>query len=225
MTTEGIADLQGLPTELIERLIEAVDSPYQDDWYEVAWYLVFAIGGKALAKIDPDTGSEPPPGSVGAMMRETLDLVTRQEYFDAIQNRLAEIVLSGVREDFVIRSLRDELTRQVGSLADDTAHGSEKREERVAKLRSWAEDPAMIARFRDGVAKDDPKAASMTDEEVAEQLREMAAELGPIQLETELDRWAAVERWTARAEALVSDTIIDEWLDRYSMRVISRGGE
>ncbi len=49
--------------ELIRRLMDMVN--IDGHWPDLAWFLVFAAGGRRLNEIVPDTGVEPPPGSVG----------------------------------------------------------------------------------------------------------------------------------------------------------------
>ncbi len=80
--------------------------------------LVFPAGGRRLNEIVPDTGVEPPPGSVGEQERRAHVLVSRAEHFQAIEDRLAQLVQSGLREDVLVRALRDDLTIRLREYAE-----------------------------------------------------------------------------------------------------------
>src|SRR6266851_6918796 len=126
-------DPEGIAGELVDRLANAVNSPHDRDWLDLSWFLVFAIGGAVLARILPDTGKEPPPGSHGAELRKTHEVVSRDVYFSRIRMRLTQLVESGLREDILIRALRDELTAQCQEFAQTEA-GDTRREELRIKL-------------------------------------------------------------------------------------------
>lgn len=207
-------EIIGESGELVERLVEAVNS---NDWQELSWILVFAVGGEPT-RVDPDTGHNYPAGSVGAERRKTHRVVSRDEYFKLIGARLTEVVRFGLREDVLVRGLRDEITRQMRSFAD-MEQGHERRAETKANLERRAADPDFIARFREEMATKDPTIAAMSDQQIAENFLSMAERLAPVPLERELDLWATVDRWVSRADDLISDAVIDQWLDRFVERV------
>lgn len=207
-------EIVGESGELIERLVDATNS---NDWHELSWILVFAVGGEP-ARVEPDTGHEYPAGSVGAERRKTHRVVSRDEFFALIRTRLLEVVRLGLREDVLVRGLRDEITRQLRSFAD-MEEGSERRAKTKAKLERRAADPDFIARFRAEMARKDPTVAAMSDQQIAETFLNMAERLAPVPLERELDLWATVDRWVGRADDVISDAVIDLWIDRFADRI------
>jgi hypothetical protein len=66
-----MADPDGEQHELIDRLLEAVGSTTEEDWFSLVFPLVFAIGGSELSSVVPDHGGEPKPGTMGAALRKT----------------------------------------------------------------------------------------------------------------------------------------------------------
>jgi hypothetical protein len=216
---EDIPDIEGRAGELIDRLIAAVNSPQGSDWYEVAWSLVFAIGGEQLLGTEPDTGREPVPGSVGEELRRIHDVASRDEYFQMIGAQLMELTGSGLREDVLIRALRDELTRGIGNFVY-TEEANSRRERTRENLEEWSTQADMIATYRGELAKYDSSASSSSDEEIAADLRSLAERFGPVPLETELGSWLRLDRWNERATRWLSDGTIDDWFDRYGERMI-----
>lgn len=209
---------KGVDSELVDRLIAAVNSPHERDWLNMVWFLVFAVGGDELDRLEPDSGHEPRPGSVAAERRARLQLVSRDAYFRHIRNRLTQLVRSGVREDFLVRALRDELTTNCQILANTEA-GNTKREELRESLERRALDPEFIAVFRARLAAKDPAAGLLSDDEVGDRLRNMASMTEPMSKADEQEAWNRATRWNEQAEA-VSDRVIVLWKDRYAMRAI-----
>jgi hypothetical protein len=207
----------GVDGELVDRLISAVNSSHERDWLNIVWFLVFAVGGDDLDRLEPDSGREPSPGSVAAERRTRLQLVSRDAYFRHIRNRLMQLVQSGVREDFLVRALRDELTTNCQMLANTEA-GNTKREELRDSLERRATDPEFIAVFRARLAAKDPSAALLTDDEVGARLRNMASMTEPMSKADEQEAWNRAARWNEQAEAL-SDRVIALWKERYAFRV------
>ena len=217
---DSTSDLKGDAGELVTRLVDAVFSPEDRDWIDLGIFLAHAVGGDGLDRIMPDDGSETVPGTMGALMRKTAEVVSRDEYSRRVASRILGLVRSGVREDFLVRALRDELTATMQHMAQ-TEGGSLRRETDAASMRATADDPAAIATHRGSLAKRDPEAAMLTDEEIAKRLREAAAYLGkPVPKEQELDRWARSTRWNERAQA-VSDRVIAIWDARNTERLLA----
>ena len=169
----------GVDGELVDRLLAAVNSPHEHDWLNTVWFLVFAIGGDDLYRLEPDSGREPIPGSVGAERRARRQLVSREAYFRHIKHRLMQLIQSGVREDFLVRALWDELTTNCQMLANTEA-GNTKREEFRERLEQRAADPEFIAVFRGRLAAKDPEVGRLSDDEVADRLRNMASRMEPM---------------------------------------------
>ena len=215
-------EIRGAGGELVERLIEAVNSRHAFDWLTMGHQLVFAIGGRELVRITPDTGSLPAPGSYGERRQRTHEVVSRDVYFHAIRHRLLDLVASGVREDVLVRALRNELTRQAHQFADGEGANARRKETRERFDRA-ADDPAMLADLRERMAKLDPEVALWSDDQVAENVKSLAQLLGPIPPEVQMVSWLAAFRWEQQVAALVSDAALAEWLDRWVERGSSQG--
>ena len=213
-------DPVGHQGELVDRLIAAVNAPDDDDWRELLFYVVATIGGSELAKVLPDDGHEPPPGSYGADLRKTHPLVSRDTYVELVRVRLLRLVTSGLREDFLVRGLRDEITTRCQHLAD-TEEGDTRREELRGDLRSMSRDPEKIAAFRSAIARRDPAASQLTDDEIAARIRSLQQVIGPIQRASAQEHWDRVTRWNEKA-ITISDQAISVWFDKYLRRMSSR---
>lgn len=210
-----MADPIGADGELVDRLLAAVNSSHDRDWVELGWFLIFAVGGAELMAIEPDTGREPPPGSVGEKRRKTSELVTRSSYIDRIRRRLLSMVRSGVREDFLVRALRDDLTAHCHEFARTEAANT-RREEFRARIERGAASAETLAAFRASLAEDDPAAALLNDDQIAQRLRDMASSdlLKPMSRENEQDAWDRTSRWNDQVAAAVSDQALAVWMDR-----------
>jgi hypothetical protein len=201
-------EIKGLPGELIERLVTLIDS---DDfgpsasWHQQADYLVFAVGGEDLQAVTPDTGNTYEPGTIGAVHLATHEVLSRADFFGVLRERLAVLVNAGLREDFLVRSLRDELRRQLRTFVPDEA-SAWRRQQTKEHLERSAEN------------------LSVVDTELAERLRRMACKFSPVPLEEERDAWLDMDRWDERAEGLLSNIVIEEWFRRYGDRVIRESG-
>ena len=199
--------------ELIGRLIEVVNTDGR--WYDLAWYLVFAVSGRRLDEIHPVSGVEPCPVTVGEVWRRTHEVVSRAAYFDAIRDRLTQLVQSGLREDVLVRALRDDLTIRLREFTevDDT---NRRREDMRRDLERRASNPSEVARFRETMAESDPeRAASLSDDELAAEIRTLGDRLTPIPIEGELRAWADHDQWVESIEAVLSDEAINTWLELY----------
>lgn len=206
-----MAALMGTHGELVDRLVAAVDSPEDNDWIELGWFMAFMIGGKDLHAVAPDTGHVPAPGTVGARERATHRVASRQEYMQMAHRRLMDLIDSGLREDLLVRAVRDELTHVLQEYAR-TEDADTRREETRSHIEQTASNPEQIAAFRDSLARVDPEASSMSDDEIAGRLREMAMSdlMQPTtqaQMQAALDRLA---RWRTRSE-VVSDLVLADW--------------
>ena len=216
-TTDAVSGDDG---ELIARLIGVVN--IDGRWYELSWYLVFAVGGRRLDEILPDTGVEPTPGSVGEELRRTHELVSRAAFFDAIGDRLTQLVRSGLREDVLVRALRDDLTARLREFTE-VEDANRRREELRQNLEQRASDPVEVARFREAMAESDPeRAAALTDDELAAEIRRLGERLSPIPIEGELRAWAEHDQWIESIEAVLSDEAINKWLQQYTQNALRR---
>jgi hypothetical protein len=206
-------DLKGAQGELVTRLVAAVFAPEDRDWMDLGIFLANLVGGDELDNVMPDDRKEHAPGTVGALMHKTATLVGRREYSERAAARILQLVRSGVREDFLVRALRDELTATMHHMAH-TEVGNTRRKADAARMQETVQDPAAIESFRRSWAKTDPEAAKLSDEEIAKQLGETAERFGkPMSRKEEQDHWARSTRWSSRAQA-VSDQVIETWRNR-----------
>jgi hypothetical protein len=213
---DHMPDLQGTPGELVERLVVAIDDA--DQWQEYAWHAVFAVGGKWLLTIEPDNGRIPLAGSVGAQLRRTHQLVSRASYMKALANRLEELVLTGLREDVLVRAVRNELERELAEQADMSGT-NDRRASTKETLERRAADSDFLERFQVDNAGRDPTLANLTAEQMAEHLRDMADRLQPPPIEVTVDSWGRLQRWQERTATYVSDKTLARWVELRALRV------
>jgi hypothetical protein len=205
---DKIAGRQG---ELIDHLIDLVNSEALGErgWETVTPFIVYFVGGKVLYDVMPDTGRDPAPGTVGERQRQLRRLVSREEYFELLRGRLCQLVVYGIDESFLVRSIRDGLRQELESLAD-VGTGDRNRAETRGFMERMSEDPAQIAAFR---AQLSPEDQTLSDDEISARLREMARSklFLPTSADDALDRWGLLSRWDEQMGALLPDAAFDEW--------------
>jgi hypothetical protein len=217
-----VSDIEGRDGELIDRfLLAANHSPAGSPsmWVDLGWVITFCLGGPF--ELVPDTGREPEPGTVGAMERKGKAVVGRQEYFDAIGARLRHLVRMGMNESFLVRALSNELSRWREHFASKTGEGDRNREALRKRILSTADDPERVAEYRrEQVEMGDRKAAQMSDEEFAEEMRRSANDemLQPTTAEQAVRHWAEKGEWEARRSEFVSENLIEQWGLRRALR-------
>lgn len=222
-------EIEGLPAELIDRLIELIDfgEDHGGAWHEHGWWIEFNLGGSRLEGVFVDTGHDLPPDSVGVdQRRHAKTIVNRQGYVALLRNRLAELVLDGLDEAFLVRALRDELRRWKVQATEGIGEVDARRATLAKNLRDSADDPAEIAAFRSLIAqRDQAMAESKSDNELAEMMRKMADRdhLKPITPERVVDQWAELQRWDEVVAVSLPDEIFVRWRDLYAARVVRRG--
>lgn len=217
---ERMDEIKGLPGELIDRLIELLnnDGLGQGVWYEVGFFAAGVLGGAELSRIDPDTGEEPRPGSRRDLRRQRSELVTRAEWFEAIEARLSGLVMSGMYEPFLVHNVRDEIRRQLEGLAQ-TGKADRRRAEDRETIEYLAGNPD---RARELLAERYTyRAAALTDAEITTQLRGLldTGLFDPISEHDELDRLVALDNWNQQADMLLPDGVVDEWLNLLMRRL------
>ena len=179
-------------------------------WYNVGRYAEVFVGGAALSRVDPDTGKDPTPGSVGEMMRREHLVVSREQWFEMIRDRLRDLVESGMDEAFLVRSIRDRIRPLLDSEIGEVDRSRTKTREHIERM---LEDPAELAAFRARLVKDDPSSEKLSDEEVSARLRRMAENklLRPISAEDARDTWVTLTNWDGQVALLLPDRSFDEW--------------
>lgn len=204
---------------MIDRLVAALDSSDGREWLELAWVVSFALGGEELTTVVPDNGDDPVPGTMGDVIRRTHTPVGRDEYFSRVRRRLEALVRAGMREDFLVRALRDEVTARVQGFAR-TEEANTRREELRAGLERTASDPDAIASFRAHLAETDPDATGLDDEEVTARLQDLASTMRPMATSDEQEAWNRARWWQDTVSRLISDTALATWLDKRADKVI-----
>jgi hypothetical protein len=206
--------IEGQPGELLDHLTQLLNNDALGDggWYNISSYVEVFLGGRALHSVVPDTGP-PMPGSVGEMMRQQHEVVSRERYFELVRERLGELVAVGLEEAFLVRSVRDAV-RQELEFMTDTGQADRNREEIRAFIERQAEDPAKISEFRAMLAEEDPSADQLTDGEIAERLRNMTKRLLPTSADEAVQKWGLLTRWDQQAADLLPDAIFAEWRQR-----------
>jgi hypothetical protein len=209
-----VVEVQGVPGELIDHLIELVNSDAlgQGVWHTVGSFAAVVLGGTKLDRIDPDTGEEPRSGSPGELRRRRSEVVTRTEWFGAIQARLCDLVECGVYEPFLVRSVRDEIRQRLKDLAE-TGESNRKRGEDREQIEYLADNPDHARAL---LAESDPySAAALTDAEITARLRGLLESglFDPMSEHDELDRLVALDKWDQEAARLLPDDVFNEWPD------------
>jgi hypothetical protein len=209
MRGEGHA-LSGDDGELIDLLIDAIRAG--DDWRDLVFWIVFAVGG-SVGQFALERDNPPVPGSVGEIDQATHEVLSEDAYFEAIRGRLREITLSGLREDVLVRGVRDDIAAQLGSLAD-FGRGQQRRDAIKEHLEGFAGDPG---EFRNFLAQANPLAAYLSDDEIEEDRLRMLSRFDP-DPDGELRRLAQRDRWAVVVQGSLSDEELSVWLDANSQR-------
>jgi len=167
---------RGEQGELIDRLITLLDNDALGEhmWYSVSRYAQMFIGGAALNRVDPDTGEEPAPGSVGELMRRGRQVLSREQWFEVIRGRLGDLVQSGMSKAFLVRSVRDSIRRMLDYSGAEIGESERDRAEMRERIQRMLEDSAELAVFRTLLADADPSAEALSDDEVSARLRRIA---------------------------------------------------
>lgn len=213
-------EIEGLPGELIDRLIEVLNNDALGDrsWYDVGIRAHSFVGGSA-ARTFPDTGEEPAPGTVGELVRRGRQLVSRDEWFEHLQGRLTELVMSGMSELFLVRSIRDEVRRALAD-AGNLGEADQNRADMRERIEHLLDHPADLASYRADLAERDPSVAALSDEEFSTRLRGMLEFSGfsPVSAEEAVDRWGTLNNWDGQVALLLSDSVLGDWQDRATDR-------
>jgi hypothetical protein len=208
-------EIKGEPGELIDRIITLLDNDALGEhmWYNVGRYAEMFLGGAALSRVDPDTGKEPAPGSVGELMRRGRQVVSREQWFELIRGRFGELVQSGMNEAFLVRSVRDSIRPLLDYSGPEISESERNRAETREHIQRMLEDPAELAAFRTLRADKDPSAEALSDDEVKAQLRRMVEGrlLRPMSADDVSDRWVALENWDRQTDSFLPDRVFSEW--------------
>lgn len=116
----------------------------------------------------------------------------------------------GLREDVLVRAIRDEVTRFLDTVVGDTEAEARRKARREYIVRALEDVPEHRRRLEES-GTDDPE---MTDLQVREILNTMLARLEPPTIEQELERVRLRGGWLQRRDALLSDEVLKTWLDK-----------
>jgi hypothetical protein len=220
MKRVAVDEIEGLPGELVGRLIELLDNDAlgEDAWFNLGSWLQEFIGGSAAGSY-PDRGEPPAAGTLGEVTSQLSEFVSRRRWFELLQGRLSELVGSGLYEPFLVRSVRDELRRMLAHLAD-VGYADRERAETRKRLERTIADPAELAAYRATLAERHPADANLNDDEVRAQLSMLLESklLVPTSPEDAVDRWAGLDSWDKHVAAFLPDDVFDDWSRRSLFR-------
>ncbi len=206
--------------ELIERMEGLLlNGPAGDpDWaYNISIYCSLWIGGSDVVAHHPRPATDYAPGTAGYELSQRYDLVSAEEYVRMIGRRMAELVERGLSEPFIVRALRNELSRTIERLTD-VGTASTSRQQIVEDLGNLKSSPERLQRYRETLARLDPAEADISDEELIRALSRFQRRLDPPDIDEASNKWAMVEHWRARSERLLSDELIEEWEQTMNLR-------
>lgn len=185
--------LTGADGELVERLVALVeDDGGSDDWWlDVGRVVADSVGG--CDDVVPESGRRGADGAVAWEHLGEREVVSRRTWMNRIRVRLAMLVDEGVAEDFLVRSLRDEITRSLAGPAHGA--GGDHRESGGAER----------SRYDQWIAE---QASSGDNLELSIVARALLAPTGAVDLTSGDDGLAA--RWAAASTA-IDDGSIDAW--------------
>ena len=214
-------EIEGLQGELIDRLIRVLNNDALGGslWYDVGVWAQALVGGAGAAAL-PDIGQEPVSGTVGVLMMRGRQRVSRDEWFERLEGRLSELVLSGMDEAFLVRGIRDEIRRKLAHAGDAGSVDRDRAELRM-HIRHLLDDPASLSAFRADVAERDPSAAVLSDDEFSARLQRILEGPGfrPISAGDAADWVSALTCWDAQVFSLLSNDVIDLWHTRMVTRL------
>jgi hypothetical protein len=202
--------------ELTGRFISAVNQepPSTEGWwYDLGIILTADLGG-SLGAVALESGKAAVRGSLGAMQRANRRVVDRDEFFELIRRRITELVASGMRESFLVRALRDEVTRYFDSMADFGGPAALRRAEQYERFQRMLDDPAERAEVRERLP-----GAPESDEELVAHINRMLHLFAPFDADQASERLANQAAWVTLSEA-VSEAVIDDWEQRQVFRFL-----
>ena len=200
----------GARGELIDLLVNAISSLPDDEWTEAATYAAFALGGPPLEFSAAPENRIPSAGTIGAEGFIAGLTMGREPYLALVRSRLLEVIKDGLREDFIVVAVADEISAQFESLTDTEA-GNEGRAKLAAVITRQLEDPAAL---RPAFAARDPSVAELSDDEVTQHLTRLLDRLKPAGDAEISERLTSKDHWeTARQQHLAAE-VVESWRAR-----------
>jgi len=200
----------GARGELVDLLVDAISSLPGDEWTDAATYAAFALGGPPLEFSAAPENRIPNAGTIGAEKFIAGRTMGREPYLALLRSRLVEVIKDGLREDFIVAAVADDISAQFESLTDTEA-GNEKRAKLAAGVTRQLEDPAA---FRLTVEARDPSVAELKDDEVIQHLTRLLDRLKPAG-DAEISEYlTSKSHWeTARQQHLAAE-VVEAWRAR-----------
>jgi len=190
-------------------LVAAIASVPGEEWMEAATYAAWALGGRPL-QFSPAPGWIPHAGTVGAEEFITGRTVGRERYLDLLRSRLVQVIDDGLREDFVVRAIADEVSMQFDRLTDTEASNASRARIGTAIAR-YVDDPAL---FRTDMAAQDPSVLDLNDDEVTHRLKSMLDRLKPVEHSERDPHLELKNHWEDARQRHLPTVFVDEWRNR-----------
>lgn len=140
----GVSDLSGVrgsAGELIGLLRSALGALPEVEAIEAATWIALVVGGAPARLSVIPTGVVPLAGTTGADSFVNGVAVEIGEYVSLVGARLGYLVANGLREDFLVRSLLDEVTRKWKREPDSELMATGEQDSREAPARHRAPAP------------------------------------------------------------------------------------
>ncbi|MCU1415775.1 MAG: hypothetical protein JWN80_3115 [Microbacteriaceae bacterium] len=200
----------GARGELVDLFVDAVSSLPGDEWMDPATYAAFALGGPPLRFSAAPDNRIPIADTVGAEHFIAGRTMGRERYLALIRSRLVEVIEDGLREDFIVEALVNNVSAQFERLTDTRA-GNESRAKLHATITRHIADPSA---FRSALAGRDPSVTELSDEEVTEQLTRLLNRLRPAGDAEVLEHLALKTHWEAARQQHLAREVLEAWRDR-----------
>jgi hypothetical protein len=200
----------GAPGELVDLLVTAISSVPGDEWTEAATFAAFALGGSPLEFSAAPENRIPNAGTIGAEKFIAGRTMGRERYLALLRSRLVEVIKDGLREDFIVAAVADDISAQFERLTDTEA-SNESRARLSTAISRYIADPAT---FRGEMAEQDPSVADLTDDEVKQRLTGMLNRLMPAGDAEVAAHLELKNHWEDARRQYLTAAALDEWRNR-----------
>lgn len=180
-------------------LLEA--SPQVDELrrYDCPAYIAAAIGGLPSDIVDdPDRLT---PGSYLHKRWLAGGTVEPDEWFEAFEQRVRDLVDDGMDPAFLVEAILDDLDRRYELMANTERANAARQRDRNGML-SILSDAEELERYRQRTVARSPELADLSIDEAAEQLRRLVERLPPIELDEEAGRLVELHQFRQDVDRL-----------------------
>lgn len=175
-----------------------------------ATYAAFALGGPALKFSAAPDNRIPIADTIGAEHFIAGRTMGRERYLALVRSRLVEVIEDGLREDFIVEAVANDVSAQFERLSDTRA-GNESRAKLHAIITRHIADPSV---FRSALAARDPSVTALSDDEVTEQLTRLLDRLRPAGDAEVSEHLALRNHWEAARQQHLAGDVLEAWRDR-----------